>query len=373
MTDQEWDQDRPRPDDHRPVDEPAAPSDASGNKKARVVDLPLKRNSESNDESTEESGEQDSKKPEDLPGGPLGTGGAGKPENGDGDELSVPETPQDIRDIRRRRVENRMRQKAYYHKRREQKKLRVLYRRLAMLTRFCFFVLIAGAIWLVATHPFWQFDVPRFDLRGGRLLSADNLQPIIADYEGRPIYEIDPAEVAGRIRNQFGIVGEVAVRRAMFPARLAVFVTEKRPVAELYNAEDAAPYALLAADDSIVPLALYRYRPVRERPDVLLPPGYLPDAETAEKLQRVIYQLRHVPGLHFSGLRVEVVDQAAAGLVAEFDEATVLLGRPDLSLRQRMNRLPPLVPTIHEMADEIRWVDLRWNDQVNFKRKPAKR
>lgn len=306
----------------------------------------------------------------------------------EGDEtLDVPPSPESVAKTRDELERARRRQMAFLEKRREQKKRKVFYQRLKHLAGIVFFLLFSAAIWLLVDSPLWILNGGNFELSNNQLISAKHLRPIIAAYHHWPIEQVDPAEIENRIKQQYALVDEVYVRRALFPARLSVYVIEKTPFAELYHTPNSqVPYALATRNHinnqndprhSIIPLSLYRYKPNSNPNSVrIIIPSPVAKHTTLdlERLDHVTRQLQQVSDLHLQAIHLTPTTSSKTvnSLTAQFAETTVLIGLLDAEVTQRTERLTTLSPKILEMQKEIKAVDLRWSEQVTFVKNDGK-
>lgn len=261
-------------------------------------------------------------------------------------------------------------QRRLLRQRRRQKKRRVLLHRLRLLLKLIFIGVWGVLLWMWCHSSMWTFDPPAFTLSQNRLLQARQLYPLVARWKGQPLYRIDSRELVQRIKSRFDIVDRVSIRRRMFPAQLDVLVLEKKPWAELYADETrTAPYAL-AVPGELISLAEYQYRPgvYKDNPPfrlVIAPRtrlrlGYL------ARLREIGWQTRHIQGLHL--LNIDARDPRR--IILNFEEVPVILGVLDNGASTRLARLLPLLPKIREFREGIASVDLQWEGQATFHRKP---
>lgn len=269
----------------------------------------------------------------------------------------------------------RRRQQTFLEKRRQQKLRRLFLSRVRFLVRLCFTALLCFGLYSFFQLPFLVLDEPRFVLKHNQLLTERDVAPLLAEYQGKPVYEVDPKSVERAIQDQFDIVDRVFVRRHLFPAQLQVSFLEKLPWAEVYDSPKALqPYALMVqtmqGDYELVPLRYYHYVQANYPPDSLskvvlprdvpIPPSFM------AQLDALAYQLSAIHGLNFQYLDSSTPDQ----LSAQFEEIGVRIGQLGPTTQERLERLIPLIPKIQEMRDRITWVDLRWSNQITFHKKP---
>lgn len=283
----------------------------------------------------------------------------------------------------------RRRQENYLQKRRKEKKLKVFYGRIRSVLKLCLAIFWCVLLWEMVNSPLWVFNPPRFEVENHHLLQPSQLSPLIKPWVGKPLYAIDTGKLARQIENRFELIDRAVVRRQLFPARLDIQLFEKQPWAELYvpaafdevqqAGKEAAkagkpkpnihmvPYGLITGNE-LISLKGYQYQPslypavdkILVNPNTRLKHAYL------KQLQETIWQARQIQGLH-----LEVVDiRDLNRVILRYREVPVILGTLSNSTSTRLARLVPLLPKIHEYRDIIEAVDLKWEEQVTFHKKP---
>lgn len=294
--------------------------------------------------------------------------------------LKIPTTPDEIRAQKDRLAKARQRQAAYNRKRREQKKLRVLYNRLHTLAKLSFFIIATLIIHQFFLMPFWWYTDTEFSLNNRTMLRGDRVAKVLNSYRGQPLYLISPQEIRAKLTERFPILEDITIRRYLFPARLELFVTEKQPWAELYYALDtknpddppkqaSRPKAIITDTHHIVSLKDYVYNPNQYSDLTISKLIVSPKIDLSEdylaKLEALAYKLNHVPSMTFVALDVRNPNR----VVAHFKETDVIVGKLDVALFRRLERLPKLVNKIREMKDTIQAVDLSWSEQITFQKR----
>lgn len=278
------------------------------------------------------------------------------------------------RKTRRHQELARRRQQTFLEKRRQQKRRRVMVGRVRSLIRLGCLALIIFGLYSFLTNPCLLLDIPRFALKNHHLITDHEIRPYITPFQGKAIYEIDPRSLAERLKARYTILDQVHVRRYLFPARLQITFLEKTPWAEVYESPAApVPYALLTQDMQhkyqMIPLKEYHFSansyPPRSLAKVILP-RYIPiKPHFMAKLDILAYQMKSIQGLEFLYVDSTQPDQISA----VFREIGVRVGKLEPTTQERLERLIPLIPKIQEMQGKISWVDLRWSNQVTFRKK----
>lgn len=264
----------------------------------------------------------------------------------------------------------RRRQMNYLQRRREQKKLRVFYNRIRLVFKLCFAVLWGVLLWELVHSSLWIYHPADFTVRNTQLVKAEQLAPLVRQWDGKPLYAVDTGKLASQIQERFDMVDRAVVRRRMFPSRLDIQILEKTPWAELYTDEkQTRPYAL-TVPDGIISLEQYYYRPQvyagsgLER--ILVAPHTRFKLTYLERLREIAWQSRQLKGLHLDSVDVRDPNR----VILNFREIPVILGRLDNNAADRLVRIVALLPKINEFRDGIESVDLRWEKQVTFHQKP---
>jgi cell division septal protein FtsQ len=275
-------------------------------------------------------------------------------------------SPRQIERVKRRQMN-------YLQERRAQKRRQVMFSRVRLLFKLCFAVLFSVLLWQIAQSPLWLYQKPMFTLRNNHLLQPSQVEPLVREWVGKPIYAIHTGQLARGLQQRFAVLDKVFVRRQIFPNRLEVLVTEKKPWAEIYTDEkQPRPYALLVPN-GVISLQAYNYHPRLYRNDplekIIIPPRSVLTPQFMRQLQEIGWQARHVPGLH-----LEAIDVRNRKLVVlRFREIPVILGELNVNASQRLSRLSAVVPKMMELREALESVDLRWQEQVTFHKKPNAR
>jgi cell division septal protein FtsQ len=295
----------------------------------------------------------------------------------------------------------RRRQENYLQKRRKEKKLKVFYGRLKLVLQFCFAIVWGVLLWEMAHSSLWIFNAPRFQVENQRLVQASQLAPLVKPWVGIPIYAINTGKLADRIEADFDLVDRAVVRRLLFPARLNVQIFEKKPWAALYvpasydqrqkqRANDAKasqlaanpkigsqklfeettgflPYGVVAVDE-LISLKGYQHQPklYADMDNILVNPQTSLKSAYLLQLREIAWQARQIKGLHLEALDIRNPER----VILRYREIPVILGQLNHSASDRLARLAPLLPKIEAYRDIIEAVDLKWEGQVTFHKKP---
>lgn len=291
--------------------------------------------------------------------------------------------PVDTIDEKRKQLEERMRHMTLHQQRRDYKKQMVAVKRAGFLSKLVLLPLIIFAAVFLLQQPFWDItDISDTRLHNSEVLTIKNLNPLLqAQIQGKPLYFVNPQDLSDSIKQHFPIVDDVVVRRYLFPTRVELTITEKPIYGELYKTRfkpngKEAPYALLSYHHDIVPLALYKYQPGKTLSRSDVSKIYLhSDIQLTEsflsKFRKLAYQLNHLNGFTLKSISLypSPKDKDNAMIEADFEEGKVLLGQMDTEIFLRLERLLPLRDTLVKNKDTLRWVDLRWGEQITLRKK----
>jgi hypothetical protein len=296
----------------------------------------------------------------------------------------------------------RRRQKNYLQERRDKKRLRVFFHRIKMVLKLCFAVLWGVLLWEALHSNVWTFGQPSFALSETQLIRPEQISPWVKQQVGKPIYAIDTGNLARKIKQNFQIAERVVVRRQMFPNRLEILIQEKQPWAEIYTTDPnppqdnkanppepkvasetlpipkpkpvIRPYGLVVPS-GIISLSPYHYTQSRYQPGthgtasmekLIVTPGTVFSLSYLDRLRELAWQARQIPGLHLQSVDVRNPNR----IVFNYEELPVVLGRMNGNATERLARLSLLIPKINEYRDGMQFVDLQWEEQVTFHRKP---
>lgn len=281
----------------------------------------------------------------------------------------LPDSPEPVDRRTQEMSRARGRHQAYLKARRQRKRILVMCSRLRFLVQLCFLLLLCLLLWQFVAAGFWTFDAPRVSVENTRLLTREELTPVARTLIGSPITQVDPQAIEAWLKRRYPLLESVTVRRALFPARLTLFVSEKNPLAEFYAGPTATrPAAILTATNDVVSLAPYR-RALTQFPQpgllrVEATPGQRLPTEVLRRMREIAAMARAIPGLNFQAIDIRSPQQTTL----RFAQTTVHLGALDVTSARRLARLQALVPLILAKGPEIDAVNLQWLNQVTFHR-----
>jgi len=267
----------------------------------------------------------------------------------------------------------RKRQEVFLQKRRATKKRRVFYNRLKILLRLLFCAVLTIGVYVVGRLPVWFVSPSQVSIQANQLLSPQQLQPLLTPIIHQPIYLINPVEIEKSMKRQIALIDHVYIRRHLFPTGLTISVTEKPVWGVVYSQPPSStlqPLNLLHWDGTQTDLTHLNLPPATltkvGHPVVLVSSN---NNVLFNQYRDIITLLNSNPRL----ARLQYVDVSDSNdLKAYFDGFMVKMGQPNKTVMTRLSRLFKIIPEIRNYQQSIQWVDLRWEQQIIFKRKPPK-
>ncbi len=293
----------------------------------------------------------------------------------------------------------RRRQELYLQKRREKKKRKVVFHRFRVLMQLIMTVVMIVGLYHIMWLPYWQFPQSHFKLDGNHLLKRQDIVRFVAPLDKKPIFLINPAKLEQAITQGIPLVGKTYVRRRIFPVGVDISVVEKPTWGLLYatpplsaeqqialsagntiekvNTTQKTPFIkplyLMNWDNTLTDLSAYNFTAddlVRlQSPVPLVSSNIEPTTLKPDNLQRYREMASFLNSQPQKAHLLYIDVSNPYDLMAQFDGFKVRLGRADSTLMPRLSRLFPLIPAIHDAEKQIAFVDLRWNQQIVFKKK----
>lgn len=281
----------------------------------------------------------------------------------------------------------RRRQSVFLQKRREHKKRRVALGRFKAMMRLVYTAVLLVGFYILSIQPFWQFNPSNVALHDNQLIQKSQLAPILSKYTGQYLYQINPMTVEKSLTRAIPLAQSFHVRRRLFPVGLDISVTEKPSWGVLYTAAPSIPkllkpakstkaafpenkpMALLHWDNSITSLSPYPNATQliqQEHPVPLISNTGSLNPKKIEIYRTLAMYLSHIPK---TGPLLSLNISQQNNIIAQYRDFQVQFGPADSTALSRLSRLSQILPAIRQRQNEIEYVDLRWNQQVLFKKK----
>ncbi|MCA9807299.1 MAG: FtsQ-type POTRA domain-containing protein [Cyanobacteria bacterium HKST-UBA06] len=280
----------------------------------------------------------------------------------------------------------RRRQQTFLKERRLQKKRRVFFQRLKVLLRLVFILVLGAAFPLAWHYGDWRFATNRVSLTAPAYFKPKHLHQVLVPLEGQPIFMLDPAAIAETLKTQYPFIEAVYVRRHLTPTGLSVSVSEKPVWGVLYSKPTDLPAAELLLPKGMLDLSvpMYLFHWDSSRTDLAqfeFPKSHVADHQDAVKLLTTHTKVDVTRMARYKDLGqlykqlpepdhlVYLDISNPYDIVAQFPSFKVRLGQADVSLIKRAKRLFHILPEVHKNETVIEFVDLRWNQQVTFRKR----
>lgn len=102
--------------------------------------------------------------------------------------------------------------------------------------------LTGGMIWFISRSNWILRGSEQIEIEGMQLLSEETVQTLLPIDYPELIFEVDPDNIAQKLQ-EHGPIETVDVQRQLFPPRLSILITERRPVAILLGETYTNPFS----------------------------------------------------------------------------------------------------------------------------------
>jgi cell division septal protein FtsQ len=199
-------------------------------------------------------------------------------------------------------------------------------------------------------------------VRGNLVASTDQIKSVIADYLDKPIYEMDPKKLEGRI-STLRAVKYAFVRRYVMPRpKLVIEVLEEYPWATYYKDPEGEPDAIIAQSGRMIPVADF---PDIKQPALKIygqPNLKLNNTDVSQWASWVEYISSQTKQ------PVDSVDLRQPNDVRVVDgDLLFKLGTPDTTLSRRLGRLTSVMSAIEPLRGKLEYVDLALDNNIPLK------
>ncbi len=261
--------------------------------------------------------------------------------------------------------------------RRKARRGEIAIRRIYKLVRFAFILFIFYATYRLAICHYWLLPNNIYDngvgkhieILGNEIVSDKKILNEMKKFpiEKKPIYQINPAEIANGIE-QLSPVKRAYVRRFWFPARYVVMVEEVTPAITISPSEEAPAVAALAITGELIGR---EYLPLSDKFKAVKVLTYGTNNDDYEKwdVEKInnLYKLAKLLE-EYSGEEVEYIDlRIKHNAFAQLESAKLKLGEIDVSVFERIKSIHDILPQIKQMSEKIQYIDLSWKDSKYLK------
>lgn len=161
-------------------------------------------------------------------------------------------------------------------------------------------------------------------------------------------------------------VENVYIRRYAFPARIQIIVRERTPIISISPDEKANPVAVYTTDGKLIGrefLPLDKsYKTIRVLSYGNKGDDYHKwDLDRIKQIQKIVKYVET-----YSKESVEYVDfRNPDDVYIKIKTVNIRLGKLDSSVFKRIERIPSILPQVHEVKTKVKYLDLSW-EKVNY-------
>lgn len=259
-------------------------------------------------------------------------------------------------------------------KERQLRKRKKRLKRLKTFLRFILFWLLIGSIYGLFILPGWYLREDAFSKPNGQTVEIVNNKIIPLNILYNSLREINvkhipifmmPVTDIERELKKIPAVKEVFVRRYGFPARIQIIVSERIPMAVIKTDLNKIPVAFATTDNVMVTNKNFMH--LAESDSTLRIIVKNPEFRKDWNIERVKYIDKIAKEVEtYSGEKVRYVDMRNPNDVyIKIDSTNIRLGVLDSSVFERIKRIYTILPTLNNVSEKIKFVDLSW-DKVNY-------
>ncbi len=250
-------------------------------------------------------------------------------------------------------------------------------RRLKVFLRILTILLLMFCCYKLIRLPQWYLPSNAFDSAKSSSLEILN-NKIVPDYfvvaalrknevPKVPIYMFDTSDIRKSIM-QLAPVENVYIRRFWFPARLQIIVQERVPVITIAVDENSEPIAFFTKGGKLIGRDFLPLDKSIKTIKVLTMGSKTDDyrrwdnsrVEEIENLAKIIESVTKEP-LEYIDLR------NPKDIYFKISDLKIRLGEIDETVKERISRLPSVIPELEKMDKKILYLDFRWKDAIYLK------
>lgn len=190
-------------------------------------------------------------------------------------------------------------------------------------------------------------------IQGNQVVTAAQIKAVLAPHMRRPVYTLDPHQLAAEIRN-LPAVHMAGVRRYILPRpHIVVYVMEEFPWASLAHAPGEPVQAVISQTGRMIPVSEY---PAVAQPQLLIygnPDFKFSQSDVVSWANWTQYVSTQ------TGRSVNSLDlRQANNIKLQAGDLALRLGSADTTLSKRLSRLSSIVPALAQLKDTIEYIDL---------------
>lgn len=220
--------------------------------------------------------------------------------------------------------------------------------------------------WYLPQDTFTKQNIERIQVINNKIVPSGEINKSIKDVKipNLPIFLMKVKPIKKEIF-KIPVIKNVYVRRYGFPARIQIIVRERTPIAFIKTDLKARPSALFTSDGLFI--MTKPYMQLTDNPDILKILTGGKDIEKTwsgkniEEIQNIVEAVEN-----YSNEQVEYIDMRNPNDVyIKIKTTSIRLGLLDNTIYERIKRIYTILPQIHEVDSQIKYIDLSW-DRVNY-------
>lgn len=178
----------------------------------------------------------------------------------------------------------------------------------------------------------------------------------------RPIYLFNTEKIEKEIE-KLPPVKQVFIKRLWFPARLGVFIVERRPILRISPAPDVEPVAFFAEGGKLIGRD---YLPLRNTENTILVLTYGTKGDDyrtwdEKRIKQIEILVRAME--QYAGQKVEYIDMRnPKDIYIKLPVVNVRIGEMDYMALSRVKNISAILPQIATLKQKIKYIDLSWAD-----------
>lgn len=178
----------------------------------------------------------------------------------------------------------------------------------------------------------------------------------------RPIYLFNTEKIEKEIE-KLPPVKQVFIKRLWFPARLGVFIVERRPILRISPAPDVEPVAFFAEGGKLIGRD---YLPLRNTENTILVLTYGTKGDDyrtwdEKRIKQIEILVRAME--QYAGQKVEYIDMRnPKDIYIKLPVVNVRIGKMDYMALSRVKNISAILPQIATLKQKIKYIDLSWAD-----------
>ena len=231
--------------------------------------------------------------------------------------------------------------------------------------------LMVTELWYLPPNLFDQYPSKNLRIIGNKITPNAKIISALKQipYDRKPLYLINTVPYEDEVE-KLSPVKKAFVRRYWLPARLEVTIEEEVPILTFAPAPNAPEVDAITAEGKII---------TKE---------YLPIKTNIQKTYKVLtyddykkWSKKEIVSVRILAERIEDYSQEKLlyldlrnknDVFAQLETIKIRIGELNSTLKERIERLPSIMPQMEYLKDETEYVDIRWDNTTYLKKKAKK-